>query len=277
MNMKRVHIVGSGPRTGTTLMFEVMVACCEFDHFCKHEDRIFIDPPEKGDIFLTKAPQDTLVVEPILKVDPGLYVICMIRDPRDAIVSKHGTEPDRYWASLRFWKAYIPFWRRFRHHPRCITVKYEDFVSDPDKIQRILANRMPFLKMKLPFSQYHEATKPSKLSMLALGSVRPIAPLGIGKWQKHLPRVAGQIQLHGSISEDLIELGYEKDDAWMKVLLGVEPDLEKSHWPEYFTKEDVARTKHGIGREIVKVLMRRSGINPLGVKRRISWITNRLK
>jgi hypothetical protein len=47
--------------------------------------------------------------------------------------------------------------------------------------------------------------------------------------------VAGQIRRHGSISADLIEFGYEKDDAWERELEDVEPDLEPSHWPEHDT------------------------------------------
>jgi hypothetical protein len=56
-----------------------------------------------------------------------------------------------------------------------------------------------------------------------------------------LPRIAGQIALHGSIAEDLVEFGYETDDRWLAELEGIEPDTSPSHWPEYFTRETIAR------------------------------------
>jgi len=255
--MKRIHIVGIGPRTGTTLMAEAMIACFDIDQYTDHEDRVFVVPPDEGNIFLTKDPRDTLVINPLLYVNPDLYIICMIRDPRDVIVSKHELDPDRYWAGLRFWKTYIPFWRRLRKHPRFITVKYEDLVSDPDRVQQRLVEKMPFLTIKRPFTQYHEVAKPSIDSMKALKEVRPIAPTGVGNWRNHLARIAGQLQLHGPIAGDLIEFGYEKDDLWINMLEGVEPDLSESHWPEYITKKDFRKRQRGKYKEVIKYLMRK--------------------
>jgi hypothetical protein len=64
----------------------------------------------------------------------------------------------------------------------------------------------------------------------------------IGNWRNHLPRVAGQIALHGSITEDLIEFGYEIDDSWLSILKDVNPDYKPSHWTEE------ARRQHRITR-----------------------------
>ncbi len=268
--MKRVHIVGCGPRTGTTLMAEAMIACFEIDHYTRHENRIFMPPPGGGKIFLTKAPRDILVVGPLLRVNPDLYVVYMLRDPRDMITSRHWRDPERYWAGLRYWKAYAPCGRRLKNHPRFITVRYEDFVSNPDKVQGKLIKRMPFLKRKALFSRYHEIAEPSKDSVDALRGVRPISPVGIGSWRNHLPRVAGQLQLHGSIVRDLIEHGYEKDDSWLNCLEGVEPDIRQSHWPEYFSRQDLRRIQRGRYTEMVKTVMRRAGLNPSTLKERFS-------
>jgi hypothetical protein len=38
--------------------------------------------------------------------------------------------------------------------------------------------------------------------------------------------------LHGSLSPDLIECGYESSTDWEQVLEGVEPDLSRSLYPE---------------------------------------------
>jgi hypothetical protein len=270
-DMKRIHIVGSGPRTGTTLMAEAMVACFRIDHHADHEARIFSPPPAEGDVYLTKAPQDLLVVRPLLRVNPSLHVICLIRDPRDAIVSEHGNVPGQYYAGLRYWKAYLPYWRRARDHPRFVTVKYEDFVTHPDIVQGRLMEAMPFLEMEAPFSRYHEVARPSDASVDALRGVRPIAPTSVGKWRNHLPRVAGQLQLHGSISEDLIELGYERDYAWLELLEGVEPDTSPSHWPEHFTEEELRDRRRQVWKEILKIGLRRLGIDPAAIRDRLPF------
>lgn len=79
--MKRIHIVGVSPRSGTTLLAELMNACFEIDLWEEHEAPLFATPPGPGNIYLTKRPRDVMVVGPRLRVDPNLWVLCMIRGP----------------------------------------------------------------------------------------------------------------------------------------------------------------------------------------------------
>lgn len=243
----RIHIVGCGPRTGTTLIAEMAIACFDIDLYTEHEDSIYTRPTRQAEIFLTKRPRDILVAEPILHLLPNFYVIYMLRDPRDTIVSKHRKDPDRYWASLRYWKAYTPYGCKLQNHPRFITVRYEDLVQKPDEVQAYLMQRMPFLTKRASFSRYHEFAKPSKRSLDALRGIRPVASSSVGKWRNHLPRVAGQLQIHGqqAIAKDLIEYNYESDESWLNELQGVTPDYSESHWPEYFTPEELKQRTRG--------------------------------
>ena len=243
----RIHIVGCGPRTGTTLMAEMAISCFDIDAYTEHEDPIYTRPNQPANIFLTKRPRDILVAEPMLHLLSNLYVIYMLRDPRDTITSKHRKDPDRYWSTLRYWKAYTPYGRKLQHHPRFMTVRYEDLVSKPDEVQEYLMERMPFLKKRGDFSRYHEFAKPSKQSLDALRGMRPVASTSVGKWRNHLPRVAGQLKLHGenAIAEDLIEYGYETDDSWLNELKDVTPDYSESHWSEYFTPQELKQRMRG--------------------------------
>ena len=68
---------------------------------------------------------------------------------------------------------------------------------------------MPFLKMRSRFSEFHKLASPSLPSLVALGGLRPITTESIGNWRHHLPRLAGQLLIHGPISQDLIDFGYE--------------------------------------------------------------------
>ncbi|SMO32222.1 sulfotransferase family protein [Fodinibius sediminis] len=233
--MKRIHIVGVSPRTGTTLMAEAIKTCFHIDYHTNHEDRLFVRAPGQPDIFLTKSPKDIMIVGPSLKVDPDLYVICMLRDPRDIICSRHKKDPDRYWAGLKYWKRYSRAAERLKKHPRFILVRYESFVSDPDQTQQLLSERIPFLRQTALFSEYHKAATVSDSSKEALRGVRPIKPTSVGRWHNHKERIVGQIEQHGPLSDDLIRFGYEKNDDWMEELEGVEADLRPSHFPEFMT------------------------------------------
>ena len=243
--MQRIHIVGCGPRTGTTLIAEMMIACFEIDLYTTHEASIYAQPPHEGNIFLTKHPRDILIVGPMLCVMQNLHVIYMLRDPRDMVSSKHGKDRDRYWASLRYWKAYTPYGRKLQQHPRFLTVRYEDLVTQPDEIQTVLMQQMPFLVKRAPFSRYHELAHPSSDSKDALGGCRPVTSVSIGNWRKHLPRLVGQLQKHGSITQDLIDYGYELDDRWLSELNGIAPDFSESHWEEYFTQAELKQRMQG--------------------------------
>jgi len=229
--MKRLHIVGLGPRTGTTLLFECMAACFEIDAFEQHETSL-CQHRKNVDIFLTKNPVDLHIVGPRFRIDLYLHIIAMLCDPRDVIVNRHKLDPDRYWAPLRFWKRHFQIMRSLMKHKRFVLVRYEDLVREPDVVQDMLMSTLPFLRRKARFSDFHKFAKPSAKSLKAMGPLRAFDASSIGNWRRHLARVAGQLSIHGSVADELIELGYEKDKGWLTALDGVEPDLSPSHFPE---------------------------------------------
>lgn len=260
--MKRIHIIGMGPRTGTTLMAEAMKACFEIDYSTDHEDRLFVRAKQDGEVFLTKHPADMFVVGPSLKVDPDLWIICMVRDPRDAIVSRHTKDKTKFWAGLRYWKAFYPIYRSLKRHPRFVTVRYEDFVSAPDTTQKALEAAIPVLRKKHDFSKYHEVSNVSEESKKALLSVRPISPVGIGSWRKEISRVKQQCEIHGDITNDLQEFGYEQDGTWKQELEGVEAFSGESHYPEFFTEADLKKRHRKRYLEATRRLFCRFGLIP---------------
>lgn len=229
--MERVHIVGLGPRTGTTLLAECMIACFDIDAWEEHEASLCQHRKNVG-IYLTKNPVDLNIVGPRLRIDRHLHVIAMLRDPRDVVVSKHKLDPERYWVPLRMWKRHLGIVRRLQHHKRFLSVRYEALVQEPDVVQEMLQSRLSFLRPKARFSEFHTLAAPSATSLKAMGSLRPFSDARVGNWHAHLPRVAGQLAIHGSIAEELIELGYESDESWLKDLAEIAPDLSPSHFPE---------------------------------------------
>jgi len=261
--MRRIHIVGSGPRTGTTLLAELMAACFHIDHTCEHEAPICTDQPKEGNCFLTKQPGDMAYVGLPLALNPELYVICIIRDPRDSVVSFHRKSPGLYWTGLKFWKLFGRKYDKLAKHSHFILIKYEDLVRNPDEIQNHLMRKMPFLERKHKFTEYHRVAKPSEESLKALKDVRSIESTSIGNWKKHLPRIKQQISIHGSISEELVRFGYEPDKCWERVLDGVEEINYKTARPEFFSTLNLLRHKNRELKEAIKILIRRLGLNPV--------------
>lgn len=228
---KRVHIVGA-PRSGTTLLAELMVASFRFDGHAPHEMSIFSRPDRELDLFCSKNPQDVLHARPLLAIDRNLWVVYVLRDPRDVIVSRHGKAPDKYWSNLFVWKFYHRAACRIMDHPRFIVVRYEELVRDPDAVQAELMARMPFLERANAFSDYHRTARPSEGSLKAMRGVRPVSSDSIGAWRRHKPRIVAQLNRHGSIAEELVALGYEPDDGWLAELENVEPDYRRGHLGE---------------------------------------------
>lgn len=205
-----------------------MTACTTIDTFERHEAALWRLRLGPG-AYLTKRPADLAAIGPRLRHDPSFFALCLMRDPRDVIVSRHGQDRERYWSSLRTWKRRLPLVRAWAAHERFLLIRYEDLVREPEDTERRILRRMPFLESRRPFSEFPAVAAPSAKALEAMGPVRPFDAGSIGQWRKHLPRVAGQLAQHGPIADELIEFGYEPDSAWLSVLEGVTPDLTASH------------------------------------------------
>jgi hypothetical protein len=168
----------------------------------------------------------------------------MVRDPRDIVVSKHQNDPsNRYYAPLEKWKRRRRAARKVLMHPRVVTVRYEDLVTHPEKVQQEIEERMPFLKRKADFVDFHKTANSSELATKALGGVRPISTSAIGNWRRHKPRLVGQLAKFGPIDKDLVFYGYEQDDSWHRELDGIAADNTTS-----ILREQTSLKKRTLGR-----------------------------
>lgn len=227
--MKQIHIVGCSSRSGTTLMSEMMSNCFDIEVKTEEERRISLAPPRRGKTILTKTPKDIILIKDMLYFMPSLYVIYMLRDPRDVVVSMHPLDKDRYWTSLKEWMLFTKMGEDLKDHPRFITVRYEDLVMYSDDVQEMIRQRLPFLQKTTSFSSFNRVARPSLSYVTALRGLRPVSTKSIGNWRNHKARLAGQLQKFGSISAELIAYGYEKDTNWEHELDEVIPDLSDSH------------------------------------------------
>lgn len=232
---KRIHITGAH-RSGTTLMFALLVTCFDIDKPIPAEDRLRKPLAQTGRIVCSKCPDESDYAFWLLPLDPNLHVIHMMRDPRDVIVSKFGSEAAPYFTNLYSWRRNHPA-PRWAKHPRAHFVRYERLVTEPNRVQEQLAARMPFLRQTRCFSDYaqHAAEVARECELYwdkAMHAIRPADRESIGKWRQRRERVQGQILRHGDLSDELIEMGYEPDRRWLDLLAGVAADLSPSHMPE---------------------------------------------
>lgn len=244
-------------------MLELMVNGMSIDVYCKKEISLFSPPPRlpANTVYCTKQPAECRVVIDLLECNPDLWFIFMVRDPRDVVVSIHKRSPNQYWTNLRAWRTCWEAIQQHTDHERLIIVKYEELVRTPDQSQERLLARMPFLQKRNPFSEFHLTARPSEQSTTAMHGIRPVNDSSIGSWRKHKARLAGQIKLHGPIMEELIRLDYEKDDAWLAELDGIEPDTRPGFWPDFIPKDVEQQRRITQQQQIEQYRRRRAAIN----------------
>ncbi len=260
MNTQRIHIIGP-PRSGTTLMHTLFSVCMGVDGVTSREERIWRRMPHGERVLVTKCPGEECFAPPLLKFDRKLWFVFMLRDPRDLIVSKHGSEPGRYWSNLRLWYNALAIYEALKTHPRFTVVRYEDLVRSPDTAQQDLLRRLPFLRNTVPFSQYQDhipqGARPSEQTVQAMRGIRAVSAQNVGAWRQHLPRVKSHIDRYPDLPARLIGLGYEQDTSWLKALESVPADDQPSMVPDNLTLPKRARCAMRFYLHVFVYLMRR--------------------
>lgn len=229
--MKRLHITGC-PRSGTTLLMELISTCFENDGHCEHEQSIFDSVRHSGDLYVSKQPNDIKHLRHIFFRDDGLHIIYMVRDPRSVITSEHPGASGQYFCNYRVWRDCEQAARNYEGHTRFLRLSYEDLVVDPDGAQAGIQTKFGFLTRRYSFSDFHQFARPSNASERAMGGVRSVDQASLSRWQQHLPRLADQLKRYPRLGDDLIRLGYEPDGQWLQLLEGVEAIEYPCRYPE---------------------------------------------
>lgn len=212
-----LHIVGC-QRSGTTLIQELLWYGFRIDARTEHEKSLFDARPPASGWYLSKKPPDTLRLATVFRRDPRLVVIAMLRDPRAVVTSRHQSRSDVYFSSFMRWRAHWQALRELDPHPRLLTVRYEDLVQDPDRVQDRISAWLPQLARRRPFSEYPEGVSVSERASMSLNGARPFDPSRIDAWRQHLPRVRGQVEEHPDFLAALVDAGYEPNVDWSKCL-----------------------------------------------------------
>ena len=231
----RLHVVGCA-RSGTTLMMELLWYAYDFSGRCEHEQSLFRPIPAGERLYLSKKPPDTKRIERAFLADEKLFVIAMVRDPRDMAVSRHANFPDIYFSGFERWLSYQDAIERLAEHPRWLIVRYEDLLAEPQSVQAAIESNFPFLERQRDFERYPEGADVPDRAGISLGGARKIDPSRAAGWREHLGRIKDQLEHYPAVAEKLIELDYEPDNAWQTCLEGVEPlrQPDKNQPPHFF-------------------------------------------
>lgn len=226
-----MHVVGC-PRSGTTLMMEMLATCYEHDRHCEHEETFFTPVDMESGLYISKQPNDVNWIEPAARRDPAAFFIAMIRDPRAVVTSLHSGHKGMYFANYRIWKKAERSISKLTRYPNVMVVRFEALTENPDQVQDRLEQAFPFLVRKRRFSKYHHHASVSSGAERALGGVRPVSGDANTGWEKHLSRLKQQVQRHPELVDDLIRWGYEQDGKWQDILEGVAPILYPCRYPD---------------------------------------------
>src|SRR5688572_26865533 len=97
--MQHTHVVICGlPRSGSTMLYAMMRASGEREHYFEREMRAITVIDENKSV-VTKRPSDVFEIDNILSENADrkvLKFILTVRDPRSALVSRHSAYPHQY-------------------------------------------------------------------------------------------------------------------------------------------------------------------------------------
>ena len=156
---------------------------------------------------ITKRPLD------IYESYPNKQAIVLVRDPRSVLTSKHWSDPRAYFVSADkclHHLGLLAMWEAVKAKPG-YRLRYEDIVSDPDALQADIGKKFG-LEYSARFSDFHKAEIPKRLER-PLNGIRPVD--SGHDWRDHMPRIEEQFTKFPKLFDVLIEMGYEKDRAWL--------------------------------------------------------------
>ncbi|MDF1809959.1 MAG: sulfotransferase [Phycisphaerales bacterium] len=180
--------------------------------------------------WVEKTPNNVRAVDRLLTWYPNARFIHVIRDGRDVVCSlrKHPRERvvngkiipvesnNPVERSATRWLNDTSMGLAFQNHPRCLEVRYEDFVVDPNsemaKVCEFIGEDFEH-GMLNPDPESSVNTQRSGQNMNNAGAARPITPKSIGRWKTDLKQSerGAFIDIAGEL---LIALGYVSDHSW---------------------------------------------------------------
>lgn len=239
--IERIHIVGAS-RSGTTMLCYAM-AC--FDRTLLHDretsvwnyptftESLGLFANHVGrcgpSILVTKRGANWWRQERLERLVAftrryGIFLIHIIRDPRDVLSSHHPLREREFYVQPDDWERSIQgaswLWRQLDDYPHKLILKYEDIVREPESTQALLCRRTG-LRLRHGVTSWAqlktnvEATQGLGDMVAYMHHLRNFDPASIGKWRTNPAAVTHIEQLryaspHGVLLNEFMRVyGYE--------------------------------------------------------------------
>jgi hypothetical protein len=224
------HIVICGfPRSGSTLLLQMLIHSVKNYDIPDREFRAANYLCE-NDNCITKRPGDIFEIDNILN-NKSVEIIITTRDVRNIItsfllspvksdptdvyfigydsVSRPHPKADNcgikhYYEAINYVKSKYDIYE----------IKYEELVTNPEKIQKDMQVRFGF-EYKGKFADFYKRENINEATDLMLNGLRPLDPTRLYGWKKHKGRIVEQFTKFPELFDILIEQGYEQDEKWV--------------------------------------------------------------
>jgi hypothetical protein len=217
----RAHAVILGfPRAGTTLLQAMVTACVDDVRTWRDERRALVEARSalrNHPYMMTKCPYDLFIIDEIrafyARRAARVVFILLARDPRGVLTSRHFSK-EGYYVEPAYWRATYEYWRYAVNARDVVSLRYEDLVRDPNGVQATLAREVGW-GSRAEFSEF-SAHLPPGFDARAMNGLRSVETETREKWRGESERIRELLARDlPELPEVLIEMGYEKDKAWL--------------------------------------------------------------
>ena len=237
-NIRHLHIVGCS-RSGTTMLHYSFAAFQNTLLFNKETTpwgypgisdtaQLFIDNfPNRAPAFVvTKRPRGWYLEACLHRLAGyvqkyNVFLLNIVRDPRDVLTSSHSLSPSAYYVDPDFWRSSIAaaefLFQKLQDYPYKLTVRFEDVVRHPDVVENRFQEwfgliKKPQVKSMARLRENVELCGFADSKMIDyMHKLRDFDASAIGKWQ-HDPAKAEYVSFllnHSIYRYDLIDF-FEK-------------------------------------------------------------------
>jgi hypothetical protein len=222
------HVVVCGfPRSGSTLLQLIVESCVSDLRTFGREYEAVVAAPfalRNHPFMLTKDPDDIFYIDQIRSFyaerRAEVRFVITLRDPRGVLTSVQDynvtNQPGGYFVEPDRWSYYHDHVRNAQRSDDVVTVEYQDLVCRPDEVQKKLVDFLGW-HVHTPFERF-DSSAPRKFDDRALNGRRPLDKSRVDAWraEKHRERICRLLREIPDLPQQLIELGYEFDEAWVR-------------------------------------------------------------